>query len=212
MKDLQKCHTRTCFACVVFSTGESNDRNSDAMTMIVTLSLQEIHKVEDRLDFPIVCEIVQLDSLSLFAPYYTEDHMASLAEDNWAFQPNFVIGNSMCSTMLDPALYQSFFTPQLLKIIDTLTRGEGDTPLVMRMTVVAPHSDEDDASSPRAVMLYCDLVKVCLKRGLIPLGIHRVIHDENNRTMNGRRFMLTNPPMSLQVYPNEDIVYFLNRL
>jgi hypothetical protein len=213
VKDLQKCHTATCFACVVFSTGESNDHNADAMTMIVTLSLHEIHKGSVRLDFPVVSEIAQLDSLGLFAPYYTDDRMSSMAEDNWAFQPNFVIGDAMCSTMLDPALYQCFFTPQLLKVIDKLMHGEGDAPLVLRMTVVATPDNEQPLPSDEGAPLrtYGDLCKMYVRRGLIPLGLHRAIHDENNRAMNGRRFMLTNPPPSLRVFPNEDIVYFINR-
>jgi hypothetical protein len=241
VNDLQKCHTGTCFACVVFSTGESCDRNADAMTMIVTLSLHEIHKSVDHLHFPVVSEITLLDSLGLFAPYYTDDSMSARAEDNWAFQPNFLIGDALCSTMLDPALYQSFFTPQLLKVVDKLMHGEGDAPLVLRATVVghrgAPsttaadrhqpnyehHSrgsgreggrgedgvEDDDSES--TFMTYGDLCAIYVRQGLIPLGLHRCIGDDNNRALCGRRFMLTNPPPSLRVMPNEDIVYFINR-
>lgn len=216
--DVRRCNIKSAFGVVIFSSEERSDSNADAMTLLTALSVEEV--VDGDVGIPIVTEIDQLDSLSLFPPFYSEDSMSAMAEDNWAFEPNFIVGNSVCSSMLDPALYQSYFNAELLRTIDALTFGGQSTKgahisrmrlseldMELRGTRVAPL-----ALGPLVrdqPVTYQDVCRMCISKGLAPVGLHRVIHDPTNIALNGKRFMLTNPPPEMHTSVEDDIVYFL---
>ncbi|CUG88081.1 Hypothetical protein, putative, partial [Bodo saltans] len=216
--DVRRCNIKSAFGVVIFSSEERSDSNADAMTLLTALSVEEV--VDGDIGIPIVTEIDQLDSLSLFPPFYSEDAMSALAEENWAFEPNFIVGNSVCSSMLDPALYQSYFNAELLRTIDALTFGGPTTKgaqvsrmrlseldMELRGTRVPPFAQGPlVADQP---VTYKDVCRMCIAKGLAPVGLHRVIHDPENLALNGKRFMLTNPPPEMQTSLEDDIVYFL---
>lgn len=218
--DVRRCNVAAAFGAVIFSSEERSDANADAMTLLTALSVEEVVK-ERNPSVPIVTEIEQIDSLSLFPPFYTEDAMSALAEENWAFEPNFIIGDSVCSAMLDPALYQSYFNSELLKTIDAMTFG-GDSSTTSRISLMRfseadkrnllEHQDRSVQIESKGVILFSDVVRLLARRGLVAIGIHRIIHDAQNSALNGRRFMLTNPPPELPIVVDEDIIYFLTRV
>lgn len=210
--DIRRCNIKAAFGVVIFSSEERSDSNADAMTLLTALSVEEV--VEGDIGIPIVTEIDQLDSLSLFPPFYSQDSMSALAEENWAFEPNFIVGNSVCSSMLDPALYQSYFNAELLRTIDALTFGGPTTKgaHISRMRLSELDVELRGARGPlvgERPATYEDVSRMCIAKGLAPVGLHRVIHDPDNVALNGKRFMLTNPPPEMPASVVDDIVYFL---
>ena len=122
--------------------------------------------------------------------------MSSAAESNWALEPNFIIGSSLCSAMLDPALYQSFFTADLLEVTKALTCGNGTEPPISCTAV------------PPEYRTYGEVVLECIRRGGIPVGLHRIVVDASNPVLAGKRFMFTNPPQNVPVNIT-DVFYYI---
>lgn len=202
ISDLKLCNLAEAKAVVVFSTGECADDNADAMSMLVVLAVNSLLRDAPR-KVPVLVEVETTESLPLFPPYYTEDKLSALAESNFSFEPNFITGSCITGAMLDPALYQTYFNPELLRIVDALTSGTGRNTNVPGIS--AMHIHEDDHIGPT----YGDILDHCLLEKVIPIALHRLINDTVNDALNGQRYIFCNPPRST-IRRSTDIVYYIS--
>ena len=185
-------------SCLVFSSAVATDEDADTITILVTASIESVCRsrgIPSR-QVQIVSEIQSMDSLTLLPPFYNEDRLAKLASDNFAFQPSFITGRVVCVPLLDAALFQVYFNPEILSVIDALIYGNGETASLSSMPV------------PAGVETYRELEGQCMKLGFLPLGLHRKIVCNVNVELNGFRFLYVNPSSNTKVSP-DDHVYFL---
>jgi hypothetical protein len=195
---LKACRVYIARGALVFSTAESADEDADIMTMLVTASIDDlVHELGPKQpDFNVVSDIRHMESLTLVPPFYTDDAMTQLAAENFAFEPAFVVGRVICSPMLDSALYQAYFNPEVLRTVDAFIYGNGRSASISSMPV------------PQECQTYYDLEMQCSRLGFLPIALSRVIEDQVNTELRGYRFMLVNPHSSC-VIRETDHVYFL---
>ncbi|KEG05993.1 putative calcium/potassium channel (CAKC) [Trypanosoma grayi] len=167
--------------------------------MLVDLSLTAI--LPSFHNIPVVVELYSPQHLSLFPPYADDDFLRQKAEVDFVFEPNYIIGNALSRHMLFPLVHRMYFMEEFIDIIDMLVCGMDDeTPSLGRIPL---------ALVPEALKTYDDVVNYCLSVCYLPIGLHRRIADTQNLSLNGQRFVLTNPPRNLPVDREGDAVFYL---
>ena len=197
-EDLKAARIFEARGALIFSTAESTDLDADTMTMLVNASIHDVCRTlaKPNHEINVVSDIKHMDSLTLVPPYYTSDKMTELAASNFAFEPAFVVGRLICGSMLDSALYQTYFNPEILRTVDAFIYGNGRTASLSSMRV------------PVECTTYRDVELQCARLGFLPIALYRVIEDGENAELNGHRFLFVNPHSDCQIRES-DSVYFL---
>lgn len=198
--DLRRCNLEQCAGCCIFYAGDiSRSGSTSAMSMLVVLSINEI--LQGVPSFPVVVELEGLANLSLFPPYAEDPRLRSQAEIDFAFEPNFVIGNAVSRLMLYPALQRTYFMEEFIDVMDVLISGHSPTsPALARLPLRLCEVE---------LATYEDVVTYCLQFGFLPIALQRRIVDLKNPSLNGQRFVLTNPPHALPVLQQSDILFYI---
>lgn len=198
--DLRRCNLQHCAGCCIFYAGDiSRYGSTSAMSMLVVLSIQEILQCTPT--FPVIVELEGLANLPLFPPNAEDVRLRSKGEVDFVFEPNFLIGNAISRQMLYPALQRTYFMEEFIDVMDVLISGYSeDMPALSRIPLSVCEAQLDT---------YEDVVNYCLKVGFLPIALQRLIHDTHSPSINGQRFVLTNPPHSLPVHQDTDIIFYL---
>ncbi|CAM36505.1 putative calcium/potassium channel (CAKC) [Leishmania braziliensis MHOM/BR/75/M2904] len=198
--DLRRCNLERCAGCCVFYAGDiSLSGSTSAMSMLTVLSINDIlHGIPA---FPVVVELEGLVNLPLFPPHAEDPRLRSKAEIDFVYEPNFIIGNAVSRLMLFPALQRTYFMEEFIDVMDVLISGHApDTPALARLPLSLCEAD---------LHTYEDVVIYCLKFGFLPIALQRRIVDMCNPSINGQRFVLTNPPRALPVRQQTDLVFYI---
>ncbi|CCW64166.1 unnamed protein product [Phytomonas sp. EM1] len=198
--ELMRCNLRECAGCCIFFAGDiSREGSTAAMAMLVVLSIHDI--LNGAPPFPVVVELEGLINLPLFPPVAEDAELRSKASVDFVFEPNFLIGNAISREMLLPTLQGTYFMEEFIDVMDTLIRGyANDLPTLSQLPL-----------SMCVVELgtYEDVINYCLKAGFLPIALYRCIRDAKNPSLDGFRYVLTNPPKYLCVDQAVDVVYYL---
>lgn len=198
--DLRRCNFAQCAGSCIFYSGDiSRYGSTSAMSMLVVLSINDI--VQGTPTFPVVVELEGLANLPLFPPYAEDQRLRSKADLDFVFEPNFLIGNAISRLMLYPALQRTYFMEEFIDVMDVLISGHA--PGVPALSRLALRMCETELET------YQDVMNYCLQHGLLPVALHRRIHDLRNPSINGQRFVLTNPPRGLPVYQETDLIFYI---
>ncbi|CAD2221242.1 potassium channel subunit-like protein [Angomonas deanei] len=158
-EDLRKCNFQEAASVVVFCAGERNDPQGDIMSVLTAKSIRELCQSE----IPIVVELDETWHTHLLSRNSFPG--SSL---NYTTEPSFMSGTVVCRHMLDTCLQESFFTPELMGVLEQILAGRQDALMVTSLQCKAGWAT------------YMDVVDYCLDRRLLPLGIHRR-HTEDRR-------------------------------
>ncbi|CAG9567147.1 putative calcium/potassium channel (CAKC) [Leishmania major strain Friedlin] len=198
--DLRRCNLERCAGCCVFYAGDvSRSGSTSAMSMLTVLSINEIlHGIPA---FPVVVELEGLANLPLFPPHAEDLRLRTKAEIDFVYEPNFIIGNAVSRLMLFPALQRTYFMEEFIDVMDVLISGHApDTPALARLPLSLFQAE---------LQTYEDVVVYCLKFGYLPIALQRRIVDVRNPSINGQRFVLTNPPRALPVNQQTDLLFYI---
>ncbi|KAG5512577.1 hypothetical protein GH5_08547 [Leishmania sp. Ghana 2012 LV757] len=198
--DLRRCNLERCAGCCVFYAGDiSRSGSTSAMSMLTVLSINDIlHGIPA---FPVVVELEGLANLPLFPPHAEDPRLRSKAEIDFVYEPNFVIGNAVSRIMLFPALQRTYFMGEFIDVMDVLISGHApDTPALARLPLSLCEAE---------LQTYEDVVAYALKLGYLPIALQRCIVDPRNPSINGQRFVLTNPPRALPVRQQTDLLFYI---
>ncbi|CBZ23064.1 putative calcium/potassium channel (CAKC) [Leishmania mexicana MHOM/GT/2001/U1103] len=198
--DLRRCNLERCAACCIFYAGDiSRSGSTSAMSMLTVLSINEIlHGIPA---FPVVVELEGLANLPLFPPHAEDPRLRTKAEIDFAYEPNFIIGNAVSRLMLFPALQRTYFMEEFIDVMDVLISGHApDTPALARLPLSLCQVE---------LQTYEDVVAYCLTFGYLPIALQRRIADVRNPSINGQRFVLTNPPRALPVSQQTDLLFYI---
>ncbi|KPA73788.1 putative calcium/potassium channel (CAKC) [Leptomonas pyrrhocoris] len=198
--DLRRCNLEHCAGCCVFYAGDiSRYGSTSAMSMLVVLSINEI--LQGIPTFPVVVELEGLVNLSLFPPHADDPRLRSKAVVDFVYEPNFIIGNAISRLMLFPALQRTYFMEEFIDVMDVLISGHTpDSPALARLPLSLCEVELET---------YEDVVSYCLKFGFLPIALQRRIVDARNPSINGQRFVLTNPPRALPVNQQTDVLFYI---
>ncbi|KPI83424.1 putative calcium/potassium channel (CAKC) [Leptomonas seymouri] len=198
--DLRRCNLKHCAGCCIFFAGDvSRYGSTSAMSMLVVLSINEI--MQGIPPFPVVVELEGLANLSLFPPHADDPRLRAKALVDFVYEPNFVMGNAISRIMLFPALQRTYFMEEFIDVIDVLISGHSpDVPALARLPLTLCEVELET---------YEDVVTYCLKFGFLPIALQRRIVDLRNPSINGQRFVLTNPPRALPVMQQSDVLFYI---
>ncbi|CCW71333.1 unnamed protein product [Phytomonas sp. Hart1] len=198
--ELMRCNLQECAGCCIFFAGDiSREGSTAAMSMLVVLSIHNI--LNGAPPFPVVVELEGLINLSLFPPVAEDAELRSKARMDIVFEPNFLIGNAISREMLLPALQRTYFMEEFIDVMNAMINGYANnqptlSQLSLSMCVVE-------------LGTYEDVINYCLRAGFLPIALYRCIRDAKNPSLDGFRYILTNPPKYLGVDQAVDIVYYL---
>ena len=198
--DLRRCNLEHCAGCCIFYAGDiSRYGSTSAMSMLVVLSINEI--LQGIPTFPVVVELEGLVNLPLFPPHAEDPRLRSKADVEFVYEPNFIIGNAISRLMLFPALQRTYFMEEFIDVMDVLISGHSpESPALARLPLSLCEVELET---------YEDVVTYCLKFGFLPIALQRRIVDTKNPSINGQRFVLTNPPRALPVNQQSDVLFYI---
>lgn len=198
-RDLRRCNLKHSAGIVIFISGDISGPSTSGLSMLVDLSITSI--IQSSHNIPVVVELDSLQHLSLFPPYAEDDRLRKKAELDFVFEPNYIIGNAISRHMLFPLLHRAYFMREVIDIIDLLVSGvDEETPSLGRLSL---------SLTSERIETYEDVVDYCLMLCYVPIGLHRCIVDTREMSLNGQRFVITNPPMSLAVDRETDSVFYV---
>ncbi|TPP49235.1 Ion channel family protein [Leishmania donovani] len=195
--DLRRCNVAKAAAVVIFSAGDRCDEHGDSLSVLVMQLVRQLiseDKHGSAADIPIVVEVDHAELVPLFAPAMTVGKDVKTAE--WVLEPSFMSGCVVCRHMLDTGLQEMYFTPELHDVLEQLLSSKSESLLV---TVMAPDA---------AWTVYEDATSFGVDNGLLPLAIHRFHEMIRDDTSVSFRYIITNPPPSFPLHP-DDFIYCL---
>ncbi|KAG5512332.1 hypothetical protein JKF63_07857 [Porcisia hertigi] len=198
--DLRLCNLEDCAGCCVFYAGDiSRTGSTSAMSMLTVLSINDL--LQGLPSFPVVVELEGLVNLPLFPPYTEDPQLRCKAEIDFVYEPNFIIGNAVSRIMLFPALQRTYFMAEFIDVIDVLISGHApDTPALARLPLSECNAE---------LRTYEDVVAYSLNFGCLPIALQRRIVDARSPSINGQRFVFTNPPHALPVCQQTDLLFYI---
>ncbi|RNE99474.1 putative calcium/potassium channel (CAKC) [Trypanosoma rangeli] len=197
--DLRRCNPQESAGIIILAFGGTSSKSTTGLSMLVNLSIASI--LPSSHNIPVVVELDSLQHLSLFPPYAEYDRFRKKAEVDFVYEPNYIIGNAISRLMLFPAVHLTYFMPEFIDIFDMLVSGvDQETPSLGRLSL---------ALSYEVIETYKDVVNYCLSLRYIPIALHVCIYDTNNVSLNGQRFVMTNPPIDFPVDREKDAVFYL---
>ncbi|EAN98275.1 calcium/potassium channel (CAKC), putative [Trypanosoma cruzi] len=197
--DLRRCNLKQSAGIVIFVFGDTSGKSTSGVSMLVNLSIASI--LPSSHNIPVVVELDSLQHLSLFPPYAEHSRLRQKAEVDFVFEPNYIIGNAISRHMLFPLVHATYFMPEFIDIIDMIVSGvDEETPSLGRLSLSLSHE---------VIETYKDVVDYCLSLRYLPIGLHICISDTRNLSLNGKRFVMTNPPKDLPVDREKDGVFYL---
>ncbi|CCD20325.1 putative Ion channel Calcium activated BK potassium channel alpha subunit [Trypanosoma vivax] len=197
--DLRRCNLKHCAGIIVFFSGDISGASSSGLSMLVVLSVASILQASHNI--PVVVEMDSMQFLSLFPPYAEDPHLCQRAESDFVFEPNYIIGNAISRHMFFPSVHRTYFMDEFVDIIDMMVSGvDEETPSLGRLPL---------SLSTEQLVTYGDVINYCLGLCYLPVALHRCISDASNPSLDGQRFVLTNPPKNLHVNQMADAVFYL---
>ena len=198
-------------------TGASN--SSDALEDADAIfSYQLVKRLNEKAH--VVVEIVHSSNVSYLDS--SEGHALVRAED-YKFTPQFASGTLYTSSLLDAVLCQTFYNPQIIKVVDKLISGTDHKPDESLTDSSPSHSTKRKknavvnskmfdgmGSSLHQILVpdnlkkqtYGELFKALSQRGMIPLGLLRGTFPAMNIGPKGNKlpYVYTNPSKETEVF------------
>ncbi|RNF03069.1 putative calcium/potassium channel (CAKC) [Trypanosoma conorhini] len=197
--DLRRCNLKESAGIIILVFGDTSSKSTTGLSMLVNLSIASI--LPSSHNIPVVVELDSLQHLSLFPPYAEYGRFRKKAEVDFVYEPNYIIGNAISRHMLFPVVHLTYFMPEFIDILDMLVSGvDQETPSLGRLSL---------ALSYEVIETYEDVVKYCLSLRYMPIALHVCIYDTKNASLNGQRFVMTNPPTDFPVDREKDAVFYL---
>ena len=206
---LNRCNVGQAKAVLIFTSLEGESPGGDASLMLVQRMVhQRLRETGREKICPVLVEVDDYGCLPTCEPRFTSDVAAglgSLSED-YFLSPVFIVGGAICSAMLDPIMYQTYYNPWIPKIIEQLLFNNAHDHKVVSMSVSAVIPDIGRTGFEHT---YADLFRLLINSHRIPLGLFRLIDSkEMGENLIGYRYFVTNPAPAA-IISGEDIVYII---